>query len=157
MMKKTRETYEERAQKLALVVDIAQEIINTSSKLPDFDKKEYLKLGQLVKEYALNPRKGFKRMDSLKYLESDYFAHWNEIENPEGQRFWTELYKKGLYRERRNIIEKVLKRNKIKNIAEFEFINDTIVVAEQTGHINETQSEQLNKLMGDFEFKQKKK
>ena len=96
-------------------------------------------------------------MDSLKYLESDYFVHWNEIENPEGQRFWTELFKKGLYRERRNIIEKVLKRNKIKNVAEFEFINDTIVVAEQTGHITETQSEQLNKLMGDFEFKQKKK
>ncbi len=156
-MKKTRETYEERAQKLALAVEIAQEIINTSSKLTDLDKKEYLKLGQLVKGCALNPRKGFKRMDSLKYLESDYFVHWDEIENPEGHRFWTELFKKGLYRERRNIIEKVLKRNKIKNIAEFEFINDTIVVAEQTGHITESQSKQLNQLMGEFEFNQKKK
>jgi hypothetical protein len=157
MMEKTRETYEERAQKLASAVDIAKEILNTSSEFTDFEKKEYLKLGEVVKGLALNPRKGFKRMDSLKYLESDYFVHWNEIENPEGHKFWTELYKKGLYRERRNIIEKVLKRNKIKTIAEFEFINDTIVVAEQTGHITESQSKQLNQLMGDFEFKQNKK
>jgi len=156
-MNKIKETYDERALRFASVVDIAEEIIKNSAKLTDYDKNQYLKFGQLAKGLALNPKKGFKRIASLKYLENDFFIHWNEIENPEGHTFWTQLYKKELYRERRDIIEKVLKRNKIINIAEFDFINDTIVVAEQTGHVTSSQSEQLNRLLGDFEFKQTKK
>lgn len=65
--------------------------------------------------------------------------------------FWEKIKELGLPYERENKIREVLKRNKIRNEDEFNYVIDTIVVFEQTGVINSQEVVQLNQLIQRFE------
>ena len=149
-------TYQERADRLAKTVDIADKIIRDSNTIPEESKFQFINWGQLIKDKALNPEPQFRKVVSIKYLENDFLIYWNESEGPDIDKFWKELNENGINFERTDAIQLVLKRKKIKNIHEYDNIIDNIVVAEQTGKIDKNQAVELNKLLYEFEKRQTK-
>jgi hypothetical protein len=150
-------SYEDRAIRLAKAVDIALQIIDQSNDISVDLKKAMISFSEETKYMALNPKPQFKKVASIKYLESDFLTYWNESIDNHVDEFWNELYKNNIDFERKDTIQKVLKRGKIKDIHEFNNIIDNIVVAEQIGRINKEQVIELNNMIGDFEDRSKGK
>ncbi len=150
-MDKKRMTYQERAERLSKAVDIAIEIINESDRFGDDFKTPMINFCTQIKQMALNPEPQFKKVVSIKYLENDFLTYWNESADREVDKFWKELHKNGIDFEKKDTIQTVLKRGKIKDIHEFDNIVDNIVVAEQIGRINKEQANELSNMIGDFE------
>ena len=146
-----KQTYQERAEQLAKVVDIADKIIRNSTTLSEESKLQILNWGQQIKHMALNPEPPFKKVASIKYLENDFLTYWNESSGPDIEKFWAELNQCGIDFKRKDIIQTVLKRKKIKDIHEYDGVIDNIVVGEQRGQINNDQVIELNKLIEEFE------
>jgi len=84
----------------------------------------------------LNPEPQFKKLASLRYLENDFLIYWNEANDKGIEDFWTEVYKKGIDFQRKDSIQAVLKRKRIKDIHEFNNEIDNIIVAKQIDRIN---------------------
>jgi hypothetical protein len=143
--------YEEQANKLAKAVDIAEQVIRQSADFNSDLVKPMLDFGTKVKHMALNPEPQFKKLVSLKYLENDFFIFWNESTGPDVAKFWDRVFESKLGYDRKDAIQAVLKRKKIKNIHEFDFITDNIVVYKQTGRLRQDQVNELNKYIGEFE------
>lgn len=150
-------TYQDRAERLSKAVDIAVKIVNESERFGDDFKTPMINFCNQVKQMALNPESQFKKVVSIKYLENDFLTYWNESADKEVDKFWIELHKNGIDFEKKDTIQTVLKRGKIKDIHEFDNIIDNIVVAEQIGRINPEQVIELNKMIGDFENRNKGK
>lgn len=132
-------------------------IINESERFEDDYKIPMINFCNQIKQLALNPEPQFKKVASIKYLETDFFTYWNESADKEVDKFWIELHKNGIDFEKKDTIQTVLKRGKIKDIQEFDNIIDNIVAAEQVGRINREQTIELNKMIGDFENRNKGK
>ncbi|MCB0704277.1 MAG: hypothetical protein KDC34_03170 [Saprospiraceae bacterium] len=153
-MPKKRQLYQERAEQLAKAIDIAEKIMLSSKSLDDITKTHFLNWGRELKNLALHPEPVFRKIASLKYLENDFLVYWNEAEGKDVEDFWIEIYKNGIDYERKDTIQAVLKRNKIKDVHEYDNVIDNIVVAEQIGRINTEQVIELNRLIADFEQRQ---
>jgi hypothetical protein len=149
--------YEEQADKLVKAVNIAERIIKESADFNAELAKSMLDFGTQVKHMALNPEPQFRRIVSLKYLESDFFTFWNESSGADVDKFWHRVFESKLGYVRKNAIQAVLKRRKIKNVHELDFITDNIVVYEQTGRLNQEQLIELNKYIGEFEIRKRAK
>ncbi|TAJ13471.1 hypothetical protein DMA11_08635 [Marinilabiliaceae bacterium JC017] len=138
-MGKKRIIYQERAERLSKAVDIAVKIIQESDSHGDDFKTPMVNFCNQVKQMALNPEPQFRKVASIKYLENDFLIYWNESADKEVDKFWIELHKNGIDYEKKDTIQAVLKRGRIKNIHEFDNIIDNIVVAEQIGRITKEQ------------------
>ena len=68
---------------------------------------------------------------------------------------WKEIKAQNLPYKRENKLAKILKRKKINNIHEYDFVIDVIVPYQQEGLINEEEVVLLNKWLGDFENRKK--
>ncbi len=156
-MTSNRQTYQERAERLAKTIDIAEKVIVNSKSLDEKTINHFINWGREIKHMALNPQPQFKKVASLKYLENDFLIYWNEANGEDIEKFWTEILKNGIDFERKDTIQAVLKRKRIKNIHEYDSIIDKIVTAEQIGRIDKTQVKELNQLIGEFEQRQTKK
>ena len=155
-MSSKRQTYQERAERLAKAIDIAEKVIVDSGSLDEKTKTHFINWGQETKQMALHPEPQFKKVASLKYLEHNFFIYWNEADGEDIEKFWTEIYTYGIGFERKDTLQAVLKRKKIKDIHEYDSIIDSIVAAEQTGRIDKNQVKELNQLIGEFEQRQSK-
>lgn len=69
--------------------------------------------------------------------------------------FWGKIKEAKLPYKRENRLAKILKRKKIKDDMEYDFIIDVLVPYQQEGLINEDEVFLLNNLIGDFENKTK--
>jgi len=78
-------------------------------------------------------------------------------QTPDIEKFWAELYQSGIDFKRKDIIQTVLKRKKIKDIHEYDSVIDNIVVADHRGQINNDQVVELNKLIKEFEKRESKR
>lgn len=154
----TRLTYEERAKNLSQAVDIA---IKTLQENPPKGFTPAL-VEHTVNCYldwrnkAINPEPQFKNSKSLKYIENDVFTLFQESAGYGINLFWDKIKEQKLPFKRENKLVKILKRNKIKNQIEYDFIADVIVPYEQEKLINQDDIKILNQLMSDFEEKQKR-
>lgn len=156
-MNSKRLTYQERAERLAKTIDIAEKVIAVSKSLDEKTRTHLLKWGREIKHMALNPEPQFKKVASLKYLENDFLIYWNEANGEDIEKFWIELYKNGIDFERKDTLQSVLKRKRIKDIHEYDSVVDNIVAAKQIGQIDKNQVKELNQLIGEFEQRQTKK
>jgi hypothetical protein len=145
--------YEKQAGKLSKAIEIAEQIIKESSDFNADWATQMLAFGAQVKRMALHPEPKFRRLTSLKYLESDFFTFWNESRGTDIDKFWDKVLKSDLGYVRKDAIQNALKRKKIKTMQELDFIVDNLVVYEQTGRLNREQVIELNKYIGEFEKK----
>ena len=146
-------TYQDRAQRLSKIIEIAEAIIKTSNTLSEDLKSHMLQWGEQVKYMALYPEPKFKRVGSIKSLENDFLNYWNEATGPEVEMFWSTLNNNNIQLERKDIFKAILKRRKIKDLSEYDYVIDNIVICEQLRKINNEQVIELNKFLEDFEHR----
>ncbi|MFV0506789.1 MAG: hypothetical protein ACK5L5_08800 [Bacteroidales bacterium] len=148
-------SYEEQANNLSKAIDIA---INAFQEHPPkgFDKSH---IDHITNTYldarnrALNPEPQFKKVSSLKYIVEEVFTYFQEATGDTVNLFWKEINTSNLPYKRQNKLTKILKRNKIKNKVEYDFITDVIVPYEQEGLLNDDDINTLNHLLKEFENK----
>lgn len=108
-------------------------------------------------EYDIkNPEPKFRNLRSLKYLEEDVFIWFQEGSGENVEYFWEKIKEEGLPYKRKNKMQKILKRKKIINAIEYDFVTDVIVPYQQEGMITEEEVILLNTYLGDFEKRKKK-
>ncbi|MBF4494234.1 hypothetical protein IRZ83_13390 [Flavobacterium sp. JLP] len=159
------EKYKIAAENLAKAADIA---ITVFQKFPpqgwkehyvSKEKKQITHFIDLYKEWKhnfLNPQPKFATMQSLKYDIDSIFTYFQEGHGNCVEEFWKEIKSQNLPYKRENKMVKILKRKKIKDINEYDFVIDVIVPYEQEGLITHDQVTLLNDFIAQFEAKKKK-
>lgn len=148
--------YENEVQKLILAIDIAIE--SFQKHWPKDFQQEHIDVVinsyNIFKEECIETEEKFKNLKSLKYTEEEAFIYFNEGVGETVNYFWKRLKEEGLeYKRKNNRLKKILKKGKIKNDLDYQYITDIIVVAQQDGMINNDEVIILNNMLGDFEKK----
>ena len=149
-------TYQEKAERLVKLVEIAEKVVTESTSFPQQIIKPMLAMCVLTRNNALNPEPQFKSVVSLKYSESDFLVYWNESGGYDTELFWNEVAKSNLNFVRKDTIKDVLTRKRINNIHEFDIITDSLVPAEQLGRITSDEARQLGEYLEKYEAKRRK-
>jgi len=145
--------YIEEGKKLEQAIDIA---IESFKKYPPKDFNQ-ANIDHVVNCYLedkrsiFNCESKFQNLSSLKYTITNVFTIFHESSGPGVEYFWQKLKENKLDYERKNPLEKILKRGKIKNDIEFQLVIDMIPVAEQVGLISLDQEKALNEMLGKYE------
>ena len=142
---------------LLKAIKIAKAIATNSKILDGNQQSNQINYYNILIDLLENPRKEHQNSKSLKSLESDFLYYWNEAQNDDTNKFWDEIQNSGLKFKRKDKLNEVFKRGKIKNEIEYNYIIDIMIVAFQLGKINEEQFKLLNKYVGEFEKKVNKK
>lgn len=155
---KQKANYETEALKLSKAADIA---IDAFKKFPphDWNEEHLLHFEKCYLEWkddALYPDPKFKSIASLKYIIQDVFTIFQEGSGDFVEYFWKEIKNQNLDYVREDKLWKVLKRGKINNRVEYEYVIDIIVPAEQENRITNEEAKLLNEMIGVFENKKKK-
>ena len=149
-MKKSNK-YELLLKELVTLIDIAEDVVTKSTTFDPLLSKPLLNYGEEMKHLILNPDPKHANLKSLRFVENDFLIFWNESKGAEIEDFWKKVYKANLSFRRKDVINKVLKRGRIKNIHEYNNIVDNIVAANQIGKINESEMKLLSNYIGEFE------
>ena len=154
---KQRKNYETEALKLSKAADIA---IDAFRKFPPkiWNEEILLHIQNCYSEWkneALNPLPQFKNLASLKYKIENIFTIFQEGSGEFVEYFWKEIKNQNLDYIREDKLWKVLKRGKINNRIEYEYIIDIIVSAEQENRITIEEVKILTEMIGAFENKKK--
>ncbi|RAR71749.1 hypothetical protein [Flavobacterium aciduliphilum] len=150
--------YEEASLNLIKAADIAIESIKKfppKKESTDFCK-HLLNCYHENKMLIINSEPKFRNLTSLKYDYEAIFTRFQESNGEDVEEFWRRIKEEGLPYKRENKVAKILKRRKINNDLEYNFVTDVIVPYQQEGLINEEESFLLKKYLGDFEMKFKK-
>lgn len=150
--------YDESSKNLVIATGIA---IDALKKYPpvtwhDNTVKDVLNTYLEFKSNIENAKAEYRNLKSLKYKIDDVFTYFQEASGECVEQFWKEIKAQNLPYKRENKLAKILKRKKINNIHEFDFVIDVIVPYQQEGLINNEEVVLLNKWLGDFETRKKK-
>lgn len=121
--------YKEASENLGKAIDIA---INVTKENPPkgWDEKTILHVVNLsleIKKNAIDPKPQFRNLKSLKYDVEMVFTKFQEGHGRYVKEFWKEIKLQKLPYKRENKMVKILKRKKINNIHEYDFVIDVIV------------------------------
>lgn len=108
-----------------------------------------------AKEDVLIREKKFRNLTSLKYDIADVFTYFQESSGETVNFFWDNIKKENLPFKRENKMKKILKRRRINNNQEYDFVIDVMIPYLQEGLINDNDIIVLNKLISEFENKHK--
>ncbi len=151
--------YNEAVENLIEAVSIAIQVIK------DYPPKELnnTQLHHVINVYSewkadiVNPKPKFANMSSLKYKIENVFTYFQEDKGETVEMFWQKIKEAELPYKRENKLAKILKRKRIKDNIEFDFVTDVIVPYQQEGLITEDESMLLKQYIGNFEMKNKQK
>ncbi|MDR2009144.1 MAG: hypothetical protein LBQ22_01510 [Bacteroidales bacterium] len=150
--------YKIEADNLAKAIDIANEVIKTynpegwDNNIINF----YIKNNLETRDNVLNPEPKFANLTSLKYAIESVFTSFQESSGKAYDIFWQKIKEAGLPYKRENKLAKILKRGKINNDLEYNFIVDVMIPYQQEGLIDKNDIIKLNEMIGKFENKSKK-
>lgn len=148
-----RRNYEEEVIKLSKAIDIAIEA--AEKYMPEQDEKTqeyFIKAYRIFKEEILNPKPQYKNLKSLGYNITEVFTYFQEAKGDAVEYFWKRLKEENIDYKRVNKLDKILKRGRIKNEEEYDFLTDTIVPLETDGVINKEEAKKLGYMLHDYEF-----
>jgi hypothetical protein len=137
------EKYRLRAEAFVKAVDIAAQVLAGTPE-PD----AMIAFGQQLKDLAQQPP---QTLSGLRHLEAAFITYWNEASGPHVDRFWQLIADNDLPYARADVLGEVLRRGRIRNMAEYDVVVDSIVVAQQVGTITEEQAAKLNDMIGQYE------
>lgn len=149
--------YEVEALNLAKAADIAIFIFeNHAPNSWSKEEIEHLKNFYLeTKGNAINPEPQYKNIASLRYLNEAIFTPFQEGSGHYVNLFWEKIKEAGLPFNRVNKLEKILKRKRINNQQEYDYVIDTLVHFQQEGFLSEEDVMCLNNYIDAFERKNK--
>lgn len=145
-----RRNYNDAIKEFAKAIDLS---IETKKK---YHPEQDISHEQGLKQMAENAEPPFKSIHSLKYLEEALFTYYNEAQGEDVNYFWSLIKSNELPYERENKLEKILSKNKISNIHEYDFVIDNLVVYQQEGMITTEQTATLSRLIGEYEQRKTK-
>jgi hypothetical protein len=150
--------YEEQALALGKAADIA---IEAFKKFPPKDFTlahidHFTKVYLMFKDNALNPEPKDRNLKSLSHVKTEIMTYFQEGSGKTIDYFWEQVKIQDLGFKRENKLAKILKRDKIKNQIEYDFIIDVLVPYQQEGLIGENDVVKLNQMLASFEQKRKK-
>lgn len=157
--------YTEASQNLAKAADIAIAVVQKfppkgwNEHYVTENKNEinhFIDVYKEWKENALNPKPQFRNLKSLKFVYENIFTEFQEGNGDYVEEFWKEIKTQNLPFKRENKLAKILKRKKINNIHEYNFVIDVIVPYQQEELINTEEVVLLNEWLGVFENRKKK-
>lgn len=150
--------YAQDAQNLSKAIDIAVKVIKNypPKRWDENNISHVVNLNLEWKGNILNPEPKFRNLKSLKYYIEAVFTKFQEGNGVFVEEFWKEIKKQNLPYKRENKVAKILKRKKINNIYEFDFVIDVIVPYQQEGLINSEEVALLNELISEFENRKRK-
>ncbi|MGC4040316.1 MAG: hypothetical protein QM710_05900 [Flavobacterium sp.] len=151
--------YFQKSKDVALAIDLAIEAMtNYPPKILSSDSLNHtISVYADYKESALNPEPRYRNLKSLSYISNDILVYFQEAGGKDVDEFWKKIKEHDLPYKRENKLLKILKRKKINNDIEYDFVIDTIVPYQQEGLINDDEVLLLNSFIKDFEDKAKKK
>jgi polyhydroxyalkanoate synthesis regulator phasin len=154
-----KKNYETESIKLSRAIDIAIESLgkHAPNNWQKLDIENAIKTYLKFKDNVLNPLPEYKNLSSLKYHIQDVFIYFQETLNETTDYFWKQIEKEELGYERVDVLEKVLKKGKISSEAEFNYIVDIMVVAEQEGRISSKEIKKLNDMISVYEVRNSRK
>ncbi|RYJ42440.1 hypothetical protein [Flavobacterium beibuense] len=150
-----KKTYDEEAKKLANAIDIALDAFEqypVKGLTPD-QRNMMINSYLEFRHSALNPLPQYKKLASLKYLITDVFIYFNEATGDTVEYFWKQIHLNNLDYQRENKLLKILKRQKIKDRIEYEYVTDIMVHYHQQGLISDEELLQIQKMIEAFENK----
>jgi len=100
-----------------------------------------------------NPEPKHSNLRSLKYLEEEVFTRFQEGSGENVEYFWRRIKEVGLPFKRENKLAKILKRKKINNEIEYDFVTDVMIPYFQEDLITEEELKLLKDYLGKFEEK----
>lgn len=147
--------YEEQAQALSKAIDIAIESIK---KFPpkEFDANHlnhFISSYLQFKKNVLEPEEKYKNSQSLSYIKNDVLTYFQEGTGNAVHYFWQQVNAQNLGFNRENKLAKILKRKKIKNQIEYDFVVDVLVPYQQESLISKSDVTELNQMIAEFEKK----
>ncbi|PQJ12975.1 hypothetical protein CJD36_004320 [Flavipsychrobacter stenotrophus] len=152
-----KDTYDIHAEELSKAIDIAIDAFQKYR--PDgFDDKQLTHVINVYRKFkgdALAPK--FRNLKSLKYNIVDVFTYFQEASGKTVDYFWQQIKEQELNYKRDNKILKILKRGKINNRTEYDFVTDVIVPYQQEGVITDDEDGALKEMIGKFELKESRK
>lgn len=151
--------YIQSVENLSKAIDVAVKVIQ------DFPPKNFDKshINNFIINYldfknkAQNPEPQFKNLKSLNYIINDVFIYFQEGTGESVNQFWANINELNLPFTRENKLVKILKRKKINNQIEYDFVIDVLVPYQQENIISIDDISLLNKLIEDFELSKHKK
>jgi hypothetical protein len=151
--------YNQSVENLCKAIDIAVSV------LQEYPPKEFntSHIANFVNTYldfknrAENPEPQFQNLKSLNYIINDVFIYFQEGSGDAVNAFWNKIKELNLPFKRENKLAKILKRKKINNKIEFDFIIDVLVPYQQEKLIDKDDVDLLNKLITEFELSKKDK
>lgn len=150
-----RRNYKEEADNLIKAIDISIEVLKEYP-LTEYDQEltdSLINHSINTKDSLLNVEKKFRNLTSLKYFVEDIFTFFQEGSGKAVNEFWKKISEAQLPYERVNKLEKILKRKKIKDDHEYNYVIDTMVPYYQEGTITEEEFKTLDALLGKYSSK----
>ena len=127
---------------LCKAIDIA---IESFQKYPpkiwdDKTTNHFINLYKEWKEERLNAELKFRNISSLKYDYLNVFTIFQESAGDGVNYFWNKIKEHNLPYKRENKLGKILKRQKIKNDKEYDFLIDVMIPYKQEGIISDDEN-----------------
>jgi hypothetical protein len=114
-----------------------------------------IKCRKETKENLIDRQAPFNTLTSLKYVYEEIFTYFQEGSGQTVEEFWKRIKEEKLPYKRENKMVKILKRKKIKNKIEFDFVIDVMIPYLNEGLISEEDIELINEMISNFEKKNK--
>lgn len=112
---------------------------------------EYEHSSRELASQALDPEPPFANLKSLAYLEDAFFTFWNESSGAHVEPFWAAIAQRELPFQRKEVIGEVLRRGRIRTAIEYDHVQDSIVVLEQSGRISAGDARRLSEMLAQYE------
>lgn len=109
-----------------------------------------------TKNGLIDRKPPYNNMSSLKYEYQDIFTYFLEGSGQTVEEFWKRIKERELPYKRENKLAKILKRGKVKNHIEYDFMKDVIGPYLQDGIISQNEAGLLDSILVAFEEKNKK-
>jgi hypothetical protein len=151
--------YTDAADLLSCAIDLA---IESLSNYPpagwhDSQIQHFINVYTQEKTDVLNPQAKFNNIKSLKYIEEVVFTYFQESSGAAVEHFWKQIRLQKLPYKRQNKMAKILKKHKITNQIEYDFVTDTMVCYLQDELISKAEALQFNNYLLAYEDKLSKK
>lgn len=122
----------------------------------EYSKNKFIEFYQKCRELIENAEPKFQNMSSLKYDQDAILTYFQESSGEDVDEFWRQIKEQDLPFTRENRMLKILKRKKINNDIEYDFVIDVMVAYLQEGMITDDEVKLLNNYIANFENKKRK-